>query len=436
MTFRRFAPLLISALILTAFLLFHFSRTLNWNWTSSDQGGSFSPVLPVDAEAFDSKPTEIFVTVSLEASGFARLSKLNDTFMSKYPRIRVQLNNVFPERNGYDDWLDQSEQGRAPDIMLLDNDKVLPMAVKGHLKSLDSLMAGDVLADQLSGLLEPLRWNGYLWGVPSDIDPYLLFWNKDMLRQLGQQSPISDMSVLEDSAKAFSERPDGDRAFIANFSPGDLHQLLVWEAKFHQGKQPFIRMEGLDDIDKTNLIRLDAHEGLVAQIPLAQSFRLNELVLEDKLLSAVMTWSIYNKLSKLVQDKLTIDAEGIAYPWLNGSSYVIAAGSKFEDEAMIWIQEMTGAANNYSTYEASGDLPVRASLYGEQAQLVFKSGKMPPVWWYEALNAKQPEGETALADPEWPLKWQQRESDWHLYSGEGALRITDFLSTLPGEDQK
>ncbi len=442
MTLRRFAPLAISLLLIAALLLIHYARVLDWNWTRTDEGDSSSPVLPVGSVSDDEEATDIYVTVSLESSRYIRLQELNDIFMSKHPRIRVHLHNETVERPGYTEWLERSERGEAPDVMLLDNAIVLPMAVKGYLKSVDSLLVGDAMSDQLAGLLEPLRWNGYLWGVPSHIDPYLLFWNKAMLEQLGITYPIENFGMLEEAAKALSagkgseqgEEGEGEAAgYLTNLSPGDLHQLLAWEARFHQGGTSLISLKDMDEADRSHLLWLEGYaSSMISRVPLSQTFKLSELLTGDKLLSSVMTWSAYNKLNKTAKDKLVLDSEGPLYPWLNGSSYAIAAGSRSAEEAILWIQEMTDAASQYASYDASGELPVRASLYGEQAQLVFRSGLMPPIWWYEALSAKQQvEGENVLADPEWPLRWQRREADWRLHSGEEKLEIAEFVATIP-----
>lgn len=446
MTLRRITLLAISLILIAALLLAHYARMTDWNWTRTDQSDSSSPVLPVGSVHDEDEITAIHVTVSLEASRFIRLQELNDRFMTVHPGIQVHLVNERLARPGFKDWLEISERGEAPDIMLLDNAVVLPMAVKGHLKSVDSLMVGDAMSDQLAGLLEPLRWNGYLWGVPSHIDPYLLFWNRDMLKQLGMPPQLDRFEDLEEAAKALTEAlVDGDadgenaeKAYLTNLSPGDLHQLLAWEARFHQGGVPLISLREMDEADRSHLLWLEEQASMISQVPLSQFFKLGELIREDKLLSSVMTWSVYNKLNKSAKDKLVLDSDGPLYPWLNGSSYVISAGSRSGEEAILWIQEMTDAASQYASYDASGELPVRASLYGEQAQLVFRSGLMPPVWWYQALsaNAKQPEGENVLADPAWPLRWQQRESDWLLHSGEGKLEIAEFVATIPRMQQQ
>lgn len=441
MTLRRIALLAVSLLLITALLLIQYARIPEWDWARTDRNDSSTPVLPVGSVSDEDETTAVYVTVSLDAARFTRLQELNDQFMAAHPRIQVHLVNQWMERPGFSDWLDLSERGEAPDIMLLDNAIVLPMAVKGHLKSIDTLMVGDVMSDQLAGLLEPLRWNGYLWGVPSHIDPYLLFWNRDMLQQIGMWPQPETIEDLEQAAKALAsvnagggaEEDAGGGGYLTNLSPGDLHQLLSWEARFHQGGTPLISLKELDEDDRSRLLWLEQYASIISQVPLSQSYKLSELMREEKLLSAVLTWSAYNQLSMAAKDKLVLDSEGPLYPWLNGSSYVISAGSRSSEEAILWIQEMTDAANQYATYDVSGELPVRASLYGEQAQLFVRSGLLPPVWWYEALsaNAKQPEGVNVLADPAWPLRWQERESDWRLHSGEGKLEIAEFVSTIP-----
>src|SRR5690606_19211725 len=115
-TLRRIAPLLIGALLLAALLLIHYTGVLDWNWTKTDNRSSLTPVLPVGAESDLTLPIDIYVTVSLEASRFARLARLNDMFMLQYPRIRVHLENDGTGSSGFADKLSIIERGEAPDI--------------------------------------------------------------------------------------------------------------------------------------------------------------------------------------------------------------------------------------------------------------------------------------------------------------------------------
>lgn len=429
---RKYASLLIIALLLTALLLIYFTDSMNWNWNRTDKLDGFTPVEPAGGQRIAPVSTDLVATVSLPLSEYSRLLKQNERFMLDNPHVNVQLLNISDDDGVYTNLLEQSAIGVAPDIMLIDNSWVIPLAVRGYLKPIDSLMMGDVLSDQLPGLLEPLKWNGYLWGSPNEVNPYVIAWNKDMLKEAGQSEPPSDWTAyqqMSDQLIAASPNQNGER-FLVNFSPGDLRQLLLWTARFGTDRGELINMRRLSSQQQDKLLWLHSLPNAVSFVPLSRSHQLMELVREKRLLMIMLPWEEYNGLDDSTRDKLLIEKEAIYYPWLNGSSFVISSGSKSENEAMLWIQEMTNTVNGLEQFENGSKLPVRASLYNEYVKLLTKSGEKPPSWWLKTLGARTAPGDNlAQPDPDWPNRWQQWANAWKAASGE-TPKLDEFIEQL------
>lgn len=424
---RKVAPLLIGALLLTALLLLYFSQSMNWNQAVHTDG--IEPVEPADGMLMAPLETELHVTVSMPAAAFKHLEERTEQFMLQFPHISVKLSNEKPSGERYSSIVMQSIQGVAPDIMLLDNSWIVPLAERGYLKPIDSLMAGDVLSDQLPGLLEPLKWNGYLWGAPGSINPYVVAWNKPLLTELGHSDPPqawTEFQALTDQIAAAAPSPDGEQ-YLMNLSPGDLTQLLLWLTRFDTDHQ-LLNLDTLTESQQDKLMWLESRTQYVSAAPISSLEQINQLVMSNRLLMLIIPWESYYKMSASARNNLLVEQESIYYPWMNGHSFVISSASKWENEAMIWIQEMTDASIGLQKMEDAGTLPVRASLYSEQVRLLTQSDDLPPNWWLQALT-EIPQEQSYKPDPNWPLKWKNWQSAWAA-SGENPERFISFVQAV------
>lgn len=424
---RKVAPLLIGALLLTALLLLYFSQSMNWN--QADYTDGIEPVEPADGMLAAPLNTELRVTVSMSAAEFDHLEERTEQFMLQFPHISVELTNDNPAGERYSSIVMQSAQGIAPDIMLLDNSWIVPLAEKGYLKPIDSLMTGDVLSDQLPGLLEPLKWNGYLWGAPGSINPYVVAWNKPLLTELGHSEPPeawTEFQALADQIAAAAPRPDGER-YLVNLSSSDLTQLLLWLKRFDADLQ-MLRLDPLTESQQDKLRWLESRSQQVSAFPTSSLQQLNQLVTGNRLLMLIIPWESYYKMSASARNNLLVEQESIYYPWMNGSSFVISSASKWENEAMKWIQEMTDASIGLQEMEDAGTLPVRASLYSEQVRLLTQSDHLPPNWWLQSLT-QIPQEESYKPDPNWPLMWKSWQTAWAA-PGENPERFSFFAQAV------
>lgn len=426
---RKYVPFIIGALLFAALMLIQFSS--HTNPARVDKPDGKTTVQSAPGEHVIDQISDIHVSVSLPADQFRQLVGLNRNFMMKYPHIQVQLANEEAEDRAYGLWTEQSQQGTASDIMLLDNGLVIPFAVEGFLKPADSIMTGDMLSDQMTGLLDPLRWNGYLWGVPKDVNPYVVVWNGDLLTKAGLKEPPTDWAAYQTAAAKVMEW--NAETSIVNWSAGDLYQQLVWLGTFQTDQSDHINLRKITEKQADQLKWLQAVERNVSRISMEATGELNEALLGNKLLAAILPWDVYEKLSEKVRGKLVFDRNHILFPWLNGRSYVISSKSKVEEEAMLWIREMTDINNQQQTYEQSKQLPARASLYAFNSSIQSGQLRIPPAWWLKRLNAKQPDDQLAFPEPQWPVRWQKRERLWQLFSQQ-PLQIDAYINALTASE--
>lgn len=427
---RKYVPFLIGALLLAALMLIQFSS--HTNPAGVDKPDGKTTVQSAPGNHVNDQMSNIIVSVSLPADQFRQLEGLNRNFMLKYPHIHVELANEETKDRAYSLWAEQSRQGAASDIMLLDNGLVKPFAVEGFLKPADRIMTGDMLSDQMTGLLDPLRWNGYLWGVPKDVNPYIVVWNSELFAQAGLKEPPADWAAYQAAAAKVMEW--NAETSIVNWSAGDLYQQLVWLATFQTDQSDNINLRKINEKQAGQLKWFQTVERNVGRIRMEATGELNEALLGNKLLAAILSWDAYEKLNEKVRDKLIIDRNHILFPWLNGRSYVISSSSKVEEEAMVWIREMTDINNQLKTYEQSGQLPARASLYALNSPVQSEQLRKPPAWWFKRLNAKQPDDQLAIPEPLWPVRWQLRERQWQLFSQQ-TLQIDAYINALTAANE-
>lgn len=406
-------PLVIGALLIIALLGIPLSPGSDPTSTGKPDGKSVDQ--PPGGEQTIDSSIELIVNVSVTAKQFMRLSQLNRTFMMKYPHIQVKLTNQANENEAYSLWLEQSRQGTAADIMLLPSAWIRPFAMQGYLKPVDSLLTGDALSDQMSGLLEPLKWNGYVWGVTKDYNPYLVFWNSQLLAEAGLTAPPASWQSFEETTLKLMERKP--EAKLVNLVPGDLQQLLVWLRTFDppgNANGYSLLKPGAAVIEQLNWLQL-AQPQLSKIGAQGGGYMLSDLISRNELLAAIMPWSEYLELTESVKSRLEINRDAIVSPWLNGRSFAVSARTEVEDEALLWMQDMTDPLAQQQFYDESGVLPSRASLYGLGNLYQSDQSIVPPSWWVTIMNDKTYVESAASIDTNWPDTWKEWQSQWEIH---------------------
>lgn len=111
-----------------------------------------------------------------------------------YPHaVRVQPKNV-NEGPLAKELLILAARGEAPDIGFMYNDHIRELQAAGYLYPLDQCRQQSGLNDIPDAFWTKLSPDGRAWAFPVDIELMMLFYNKEMLRQLGwQEAEIDDL---------------------------------------------------------------------------------------------------------------------------------------------------------------------------------------------------------------------------------------------------
>jgi len=317
---------------------------------------------------------QLRVSVSLGTEEWNTLNSLTDEFMRTHNGIRVQLENV-PAADRYAAWKKAGQFGASPDLMLLDNGWVQEFAALGFLYPVSEFFTTDKQTQYLPAVLDQVKWNGYLWGVPKEIDPYILVWNRHTAEANGwTKGPSTGEELIQWNKKLMDP---GKGSYGIYFNPQDYMSLMSVFTAF------------IDVLpEDSSPLRLAAEPAVRKAlqaffVPQKEEwdpalFRANypspseawdpwKLLAEGKLAGLVTTVSEYrlHSLSGVELSSLPMPGGGKTGTgsWLKGRSYCLSSRSGNTATAMEWVKAVTRADAESREWTDTGMLPVLLSSY-------------------------------------------------------------------------
>ena len=136
-------------------------------------------------------------------------------FYKDHPNIRVKI-ELIPWSRMFDKLLISTAGGRTPDVSRVDSTYFTPCAAKGLLECLDPYILNDPTFDINDFYLEAIvgwgMYDGKIYGLPSDVDIYAMYYNKTMFDKYGVPYPDEtwDWDKYLWAAKQLSKDLDGD----------------------------------------------------------------------------------------------------------------------------------------------------------------------------------------------------------------------------------
>src|SRR5690606_23811358 len=128
----------------------------------------------------DNMQEKLKIAVSMDTLEYLKLVALSLEFEAYNQNIKVEL-DPRDKAEAYDYYKRAAQMGDAPDIMLLDNAWVNEFAALGYVTQLDEVWTSNMNEVQIAPMVSQVKWNGLLWAVPKEVDPYVLVWHKERL---------------------------------------------------------------------------------------------------------------------------------------------------------------------------------------------------------------------------------------------------------------
>lgn len=162
------------------------------------------------------------------------MDELLADFEKQHPNIKVEQLGI----NFFDYWTKLSTAmaaGSGPDLALNDTSTVAARAKSGAILSVDEYIQRDGinLDDYFPILVERMKYNGKMYGMPNDTDVRVLYYNKKLFREAGldPEKPPVTWDELEQYAEKLTKWNSNNLLDVIGFSPaiGNLHLwTLAW----------------------------------------------------------------------------------------------------------------------------------------------------------------------------------------------------------------
>jgi ABC-type glycerol-3-phosphate transport system substrate-binding protein len=294
----------------------------------------------------------IKVGVQLNPDELRQLKALNERFMEE-TGAEIEITPLETSETQKESFLLEMSLGEGPDIVLTDSHLIKALAMSGCLLPVDASQGTMPGEDILNGLLPPLQWNGYQWGMPFDIDPYIMTWQT--------KGKGGEPFKVPESRQAWQEYLE--RHKVSPVLSFDWNDPYAFGAAVHllEGDPSKPDQEVLD-----MLIRNHGRVTESARGSTEADVNGQESTISGKVEAAVVIGP-YSSFSDQEDDGVSLAlAMGKAQldtPVVRTRSFAVAAHTESSALAMKWITYMTGKAMQREWSRAAGTLPVISELY-------------------------------------------------------------------------
>ncbi|RAP76674.1 ABC transporter substrate-binding protein [Paenibacillus montanisoli] len=395
---RKEAMLLLSVFTICAALLVPiFGKPDSTLMPSDDGNPSKSSPEVVDGDDQDRKTLSIAVSMSETEYQYWQLE--NEHFHLIHPEINIVMTNIHDE--DADTARKKASQAGEPfDLMLLDNDRVREFAVQGFLLPVDEIISGDTAADQLEALTSYVKWNGSLWGVPLDCDPLLVVWQKNLLKASGLIAPPKDLNALKAAIETLQTANPQLTPF--NINTADPKEMAAWIGMFKENSDPAANLSPLTVTQKEQLLFAAEHAaGLYRLAPVQERNQLLGAFGAEKLMSAIIPWSMYQSLTDDERNLLSVGGADGPVVSSNGRSFVVSAETERLEEAKAYITEMDSSNAQLNRYRTLKRVPARISAMTNEFEY-YDIKERPPHFLVNMLSLA-----SVTPDPAWRERWER-----------------------------
>ncbi|WP_410514500.1 extracellular solute-binding protein [Paenibacillus sp. BR2-3] len=303
--------------------------------------------LPSSGEKGNVGPLRI--TVSLSDAEFRELQFISGRYTLS-SGVRVELINRDSD-SSHATLLNDLTVGDSPDIIMTDGRNILDLATRGYLLPVDVYQRTPG-STPLTGLIPLLQWNGYDWGVPLDIDPYVFVYSPERLAELG-------IEKLPRSLEEWS-------SLLQNVRKTKGKSLLALDTRNPYGYSAFLKSVGSHLLSEDSAPLEWTQE---ARSDFYLTSRYNEdvwdMLQEGTLTVAALPlseWQTHGSANLAVEAPL-IESNDNGLDSLESRCFAVSAQSLYPEEAVNWLSYITSRPAQLEWLELTGRLPALDELY-------------------------------------------------------------------------
>lgn len=335
----------------------------------------------------------IKIGVQLSAKELGQLQLLNERFMQE-TGADIEITPLEAGEAISESLLLHLSLGEGPDVILMDSHYIKALAMNGYLLPVDASQATIPNGDMLNGLLTPVRWNGYQWAMPFDVDPYILTWHNQ--GEEGSPFKIPDNPML-------SFDPEDPYAFAA--------AVHILEGNPSKPEQEVV-------------------ERLVGHYQGAKGLHSPSSETEQPLLSIESYSGFTEKAGEGASVMLAMGNTHLNTPVVRTRSFAIAASTESSALAMEWVTYMTSKSIQVHWSKAAGTLPVASEMYAMSMNLNERGTWQKIAIPVQLLLSQNEAADLNFGDPQGFQQYSQ--ASYQLLIGETS--IEDYMKLyMPAE---
>ena len=179
--------------------------------------------------------TALQTETTLTVWGWApQLEPIVEAFEAKYPKVKVNLENVGTSNDHYTKVQNAIKAGSgAPDVAQMEYAALPQFALSDSLVDLKAYGAGDLQANYTASTWGSVNLNGGIYALPQDSGPMAMFYRADVFEKHGIEVPTTWDEYIEAGKKLHAADP---KAYITNdIGDAGFTTSMIWQA----GGQPY-----------------------------------------------------------------------------------------------------------------------------------------------------------------------------------------------------
>lgn len=130
-----------------------------------------------------------------------------DEYRALHPNVTFELITV-PFEELYTKIITLRTAGDSPDIYHLYNLWLPEFVTSGMMSTPPTSLTDAVVANTSPGIVEGTTFDGQIWGYPTEVNTYLLLYNKRLLEEAGYTEPPANWDELLEIASAITKTDD------------------------------------------------------------------------------------------------------------------------------------------------------------------------------------------------------------------------------------
>lgn len=142
-----------------------------------------------------------------EEARLAEQQAIIDEYMAAHPGVTIELQTV-PFDQLLTKIVTARTAGTSPDIYHFYNLWLPEFVNSGLLAVPPEEIAEDIVANAPPGVVEGVTADGQVWGYPTEVNTYLLLYNKRLLEEAGYAEPPTTWDELKEIAAAITKKDD------------------------------------------------------------------------------------------------------------------------------------------------------------------------------------------------------------------------------------